>query len=136
MLELSTATTGSILRALRDVQATIYLLAANPERVTGWHEARMRRSLADLLHIDFDGYDQLKVRLYSVPPSFRGRSIGDLIILGWYTHRDNKRIDTFDPASVEVWGHDNAVVMGHSSEADGAVLANWFSREFQRLWNH
>lgn len=136
MLELSTATTGSILRALRDVQATIYLLAANPERVTGWHQARMRRSLADLLRIDFDGYGQLKMRLYSVPPSLRGRSIGDLIILGWYTHRDNKRIDAFDPASVEVWGHDNAVVMGRNSEADGAILANWFSREFQRLWNH
>ena len=30
MLEFSTATTGSILRALRDVDASIYLLAANP----------------------------------------------------------------------------------------------------------
>lgn len=136
MLEFSTATTGSILRALRDVQATIHLLAANPERVTGWHEARMRRSLTDLLNIDFDGYEQLRMRLYSIPPSLRGRSIGDLIVLGWYTHRDNKRIDAFDPASVEVWGHDNAVVMGRSGEADGTVLANWFSREFQRLWNH
>jgi hypothetical protein len=136
MLELSTATTGSILRALRDVQAAIYLLAANPEGVSGWHEARMRRSLTDLLQIDFDGYDQLKMRLYSVPPSLRGRSIGDLITLGWYTHRDNKRIDAFDPASVEVWGHDNAVVMGRGGEADGAVLASWFSREFQRLWTH
>lgn len=136
MLELSTATTGSVLRALRDVGAVIYLLAANPERVSGWHEARMRRALTDLLHIDFDGYDQLKMRLYSVPPSLRGRSIGNLIIVGWYTHRDNKRIDPFDPASHEVWGHDNAVIMGHGNEPDGAVLSDWFSREFQRLWTH
>ncbi len=36
MLEFSTATTGSILRALRDVDASIHLLAANPERISGW----------------------------------------------------------------------------------------------------
>ncbi len=136
MLEFSTATTGSILRALRDVGANIYLLAANPERVSGWHEARLRRSLSDLLNIDFDGYDQLRLRLYSVPPALRGRSMGELVTLGWYTHRDNKRIDASDPASVEVWGHDNAVVMGLTGEPGATVLSGWFSREFQRLWDH
>jgi hypothetical protein len=136
MLEFSTATTGSILRALRDVEASIYLLAANPERVSGWHQARMRRALTDLLNIDFGRYDKLRLRLYSVPPALRGRRIGELVILGWYTHRDNKRLDSFDPASVEVWGHDNAIVAGRYAEPDGAVLANWFSREFERLWTH
>jgi hypothetical protein len=136
MLEFSTATTGSILRALRDVDAGIYLLAANPERIKGWHEARMRRALSDLLQIDFSDYDKLKMRLYSVPPALRGRRIGELIVIGWYTHRDNQRIDAFDPASVEVWGHDNAVIAGRNSNADGLVLASWFAREFQRLWRH
>src|SRR5215475_15527124 len=96
----------------------------------------MRRSLTDLLHIDLRDYDKLRMRLYSVPAALRGRCVGDLIILGWYTHRDNKRIDAFDPASVEVWGHDNAVVVGDNDEAGGAVLASWFSREFERLWHH
>lgn len=136
MLEFSTATTGSILRALRDVDAAIYLLAANPERVSGWHESRMRRSLNDLVNMDFSTYDKLRMRLYSVPPALRGRRIGELVILGWYTHRDNKRLDLFDPASVEVWGHDNAIVAGRNNEADGAVLGTWFSREFERLWTH
>lgn len=136
MLEFSTATTGSILRALRDVEASIYLLAANPERVSGWHQARMRRALSDLLNIDLSRYDKLRLRLYNVPPALRGRRIGELVILGWYTHRDNKRLDSFDPASVEVWGHDNAIVAGRYAEPDGAVLANWFSREFGRLWTH
>ncbi len=136
MLEFSTATTGSILRALRDIDASIYLLTANPERVSGWHQARMRRALADLLHIDFSAYDKLRMRLYSVPPALRGRRIGELVVLGWYTHRDNRRIDAFDPASVEVWGHDNAVVVGRNGEADGEILATWFSREFDRLWRH
>jgi hypothetical protein len=136
MLEFSTATTGTILRALREVDASIFLLAANPERIPGWHQARMRRALADLLQIDLRDYGKLKLRLYSVPPSLRGRHIGQLITLGWYTHRDNKRIDALDPASVEVWGHDNAVVAGRHTETDGAVLATWFSREFDRLWTH
>ena len=65
MLEFSTATTGPILRALRDVDASIYLLAANPEKVSGWHESRMRQALSDHLHIDFSGYDKLSVRLYN-----------------------------------------------------------------------
>jgi hypothetical protein len=136
MLEFSTATTGSILRALRDIDASIYLLAANPERVSGWHESRMRRALHDLVNIDLEGYEKLKIRLYSVPPALRGRRIGELVILGWYTHRDNKRLDVFDPASIEVWGHDNAIVAGRYSEPDGAALGLWFSREFERLWTH
>ena len=136
MLEFSTATTGSILRALREVDANIYLLAANPARVSGWHQARMRHALADLLQIDLQGYDKLRLRLYGVPPSLRGRHIGTMIILGWYTHRDNTRIEVFDPASVEVWGHDNAIVVGRRDEPHGEVLASWFSREFDRLWRH
>jgi hypothetical protein len=136
MLEFSTATTGSILRALRDVGADIYLLAANPATVSGWHQSRMRRALADLLQIDLRDYDRLRLRLYGVPPSLRGRHIGEMVVLGWYTHRDNKRIEAYDPASVEVWGHDNAVVAGRHDEPDGAVLATWFSREFDRLWWH
>lgn len=59
-----------------------------------------------------------------------------MIILGWYTHRDNTRMEVFDPASVEVWGHDNAIVAGRRNEPDGDVLASWFSREFDRLWRH
>jgi hypothetical protein len=35
-----------------------------------------------------------------------------------------------------VWGHDNAVVAGRCEQPDGAVLANWFAREFDRLWTH
>jgi hypothetical protein len=136
MLEFSTATTGSILRALREVDASIYLLAANPERISGWHQARMRRALTELLHSDFDGYHRLNMRLYSVPAALRGRHIGDHVILGWYTHRDNKRIDAFDPASVEVWGHDNAIIVGRENNSDGAILASWFTREFERLWWH
>jgi hypothetical protein len=136
MLEFSTATTGSILRALRDVGANIRLLAANPDRVSGWHESRMRHALNSLMEVDFAAYDKLLVRLYNVPPALRGRQIGDLIILGWYSHRDNRRLDQFDPARVEVWGHDNAVVAGWQSGMDGGILETWFSREFERLWEH
>jgi len=137
MLELSTATIGPILRALRDSGARIRLLAANPERSSyGWQRARINKSLIDLLRIDFRDYDALSIRLYSVPPSLRGRNIGELITVGWYTHRDNKRLEILDPASNEVWGHDNIVVAGRSSEEHGAMVSKWFHREFERLWLH
>lgn len=136
MLEFSTATTGSILRSLRDVNANIRLLAANPDRVSGWHESRMRHALNSLVNLDFSGYEKLRIRLYNVPPALRGRQIGELIILGWYSHRDNRRLNQFDPARVEVWGHDNAVIAGRCSESDGSTLGTWFSREFERLWEH
>ena len=137
MLELSTATTGSILRALRDVGTHIRLLAANPERSpSGWQRLRANRSLVNLLNIDFREYDALSLRLYGVPPSLRGRAIGDVIAVGWYTHRDNTRLDALDPASNEVWGHDNVLIVSRTSDRNGAVLSRWFSREFERLWSH
>jgi hypothetical protein len=136
MLEFSTATTGAILRALREADSTIYLLAANPEKVSGWHKDRMRQALSDLLQIHMRDYTKLRFRLYNVPPSLRGRHIGELITIGWYTYRDNMLIDGSDPASTEVWGHDNAVVTGRNTEVDGTALAVWFSREFDRLWGH
>ena len=97
---------------------------------------RTRRAPADLLQIDLLDDDRLRLRLYGVPPSLRGRHIGEMVVLGWYNGIDNKRIEVYDPASVEVWGHDNAVVAGRHDEPDGAVLATWFSREFDRLWWH
>jgi hypothetical protein len=137
MLELSTSTEGQILRALRDVGAHIRLLVANPDRFSSdWQGARIRRSLHDLLRIDFRDYDGLALRLYSAPPSLRGRRIGELITVGWFTHRDNKRLDLVDPANDEFWGHDNAVVIGGIAERSGTALSLWFEREFERLWSH
>jgi hypothetical protein len=137
MLELSTSTEGPILRALRDVGAHIRLLVANPDRFfSDWQGPRIRRSLHDLVRTDFHDYDALSLRLYGAPPSLRGRRIGEIITVGWFTHRDNKRLDLFDPANDEVWGHDNAVVVGGTAESSGATLSLWFEREFERLWSH
>lgn len=137
MLELSTSTEGPILRALCDVGAHIRLLVANPDRFfSEWQGPRIRRSLQDLLRTDFNGYDALSLRLYNAPPSLRGRRIGEIITVGWFTHRDNKRLDLSDPANDEVWGHDNAVVVGGTAENSGAALSLWFEREFERLWSH
>jgi hypothetical protein len=137
MLELSTSTEAPILRALRDVGAHIRLLVANPERFfSEWQGPRIRRSLRDLLSNDFHDYDALSLRLFSAPPSLRGRRIGEVITVGWFTHRDNKRLDLDDPANDEIWGHDNAVVTGGTAEGSGAIISVWFEREFERLWSH
>src|SRR5262245_28061060 len=58
MLEFSTATTASIVRALRDVGCAIRLLTARPTgSEPSWQNERVRRSLADLReeHKDFAG---------------------------------------------------------------------------------
>jgi hypothetical protein len=137
MLELSAATISPILLALRDVEAQIRLLVSNPEKyLSVWQERRIHASLAQLLMVDFAGYDAITVGLYSVPPSLRGRRIADTISVGWYTHRDNQRLDVIDPASAETWGHDNALVFGGTDSPSGRVLAAWFDREFDRLWSH
>lgn len=137
LLELSTATIGPILLALRDVDAHIRLLVSNPYKATAmWHQERIWMTLVGRLQRDFKGYDGLDMRIYDVPPRLRGRLIGDLIALGWYTTRDNKRLESMNPAATEVWGHDNAFVAGNASRESGQILASWFKREFDRLWHH
>jgi hypothetical protein len=136
MLELSTATTGSIVRALRDVRCSITLLTARPSgSEPSWQNERLRRSLADLRdeHMDYAG---LRWKMYRVPASLRGRTLGSVVMLGWYTYRDNVRLPPEHAASVEVWGHDNAMVVADAESANGRMLSTWFHREFDRLWEH
>lgn len=137
LLELSTATTLPILRALRDVGAEVRLLVANPTAVlsTPFMKERIHRSLSELRN-EFGQDRTVNLRAYDVPPALRGRTIGSLVAVGWYTYRDNKRLDGVDGGTTEVWGHDNAMVVGETSDPSGAILAGWFGREFDRLWGH
>jgi hypothetical protein len=137
LLELSTATILPVLRALRSVGTDVRLLVANPAglHTTPFMSERIRYALANLF-AEFGSRSGFEVRAYNTAPSVRGRSIGTLIALGWYTYRDNKRLDEADGVTTEIWGHDNALLLGDVSEANGAVLATWFGREFERLWEH
>jgi hypothetical protein len=86
---------------------------------------------------DFAGYANLEVRMYDVPPSLRGRLIGDWFSLGWYTYRDDARLEAAeDPNAALIFGHDNAMIHGSVVSNSGAVLAEWFRKEFERLWRH
>jgi len=137
MLELSAATVQPILLALRDVGATVRLLVCHPEIASAeWQKARIRGSLAQMLRGDFANYQELDLGLYRVQPSLRGRCIGNIVTVGWYTHRDNQRQPPETPDAAEVWGHDNAMVAGYTDTPDGEILASWFTREFDRLWSH
>jgi hypothetical protein len=100
-----------------------------------WQNERVRRSLADLRdeHKDFAG---LQWKMYAVPASLRGRTLGSVVMAGWYTYRDNIRLPPEHPAAVEVWGHDNAMVVANVDSANGRLLSSWFRREFDRLWEH
>jgi hypothetical protein len=137
LLELSTATTLRVIRALRDAETRVRLLVAHPDALytTPFMMERLHNGLADLFELLGDSR-AFEVRTYAVSPSLRGRSVDALIMAGWYTYRDNKRIDQSEGAITEIWGHDNALIMGDVSDPNGAALADWFRREFDRLWTH
>lgn len=137
LLELSTATIGTILEALRKVETQTKLLVANPYAShSAWQQERVWMTLVDRFQNVFLGYDSIEVRMYDVPSGLRGRLIGDQISLGWYTHRDDTRYPQRDPNATVIWGHDNAMVHGSVDSEPGCVLANWFKLEFERLWRH
>lgn len=137
LLELSTATIGPIIDALRAANVEARLLVANPYMTqSAWLQERSRMTLLNRFQRDFVGYTNLEVRMYDVPPSLRGRLIGDWFSLGWYTYRDDTRLETEDPNAALIFGHDNAMVHGSVVSDSGAVLAEWFRKEFERLWRH
>jgi hypothetical protein len=138
LLELSTATIGPILDALRAANVEARLLVANPYMAqSAWLQERHWMTLLNRFQRDFAGYANLEVRMYDVPPSLRGRLIGDWFSLGWYTYRDDARLEAAeDPNAALIFGHDNAMIHGSVVSNSGAVLAEWFRKEFERLWRH
>lgn len=92
LIELSTATIGLLIEALQSARVPAKLLVANPHvSRSAWQQERCWMTLVDRFHGIFGGYPELEVRLYDVPPSVRGRLIGDTLCLGWYTYRDDTR---------------------------------------------
>jgi hypothetical protein len=137
MLELSCTTVLPILRALCDVGTEVRLLVTHPDIYPpGWQRDRIEYGLANLFNTGLLTCSSLHVKFYQVPASLRGRMVGDVVSLGWYTHRDNQRLGKLNRASDEVWGHDNLLVAGSATTPQGELLAKWFSREYDRLWHH
>jgi hypothetical protein len=137
LLELSTATILPIIRSLCSAGTRVRILVAHPDSLmtTPFMVERLHFGLANLFSA-IEGTRTFEVRSYAVPPSLRGRWVDPLLALGWYTYRDNKRIDQSEGSTTEIWGHDNALVIGDVTSPDGAALADWFRREFDRLWTH
>jgi hypothetical protein len=137
LLELSTATMLPVLRTLRDVGCVVRLLVADPHVIpaTVFMRERMRRALAELMG-GFRNDPGVVIRVYRTAPALRGRYIGRAIAVGWYTYRDNSRLDLSEGETTEIWGHDNALIVADTSDENGATLAAWFEREYDRLWHH
>jgi hypothetical protein len=137
LLELSTATIRPIILSLCEVGAHMRILAFNPERLSStWQIGRFEVGIRQLMLTEFADYPHVDIAVYNIPPGVRGRHIGGLLSLGWYTYRDNRTMDSSNPASMEIWGHDNAMVVGLDNRSGGQILAAWFDREFERLWDH
>ena len=137
LLEYSSLTANPVLKSLRDAGCKTRLLMSHPEAApTDWQRDRIKVAAQNLRDIKFRGNELLEVRFYRTPPSLRGRRIGDYVIVGWYTYRDDLGRPLDDPEQIAVWGHDNLVIVGDTRTEEGVRLASWFEREYERLWHH
>jgi hypothetical protein len=71
--------------------------------------------------------------MYKVPPSVRGRLIGNYISTGWYTYRDNPLRSPGDPNQIAVWDDDNAIILADTTTEAGHILGEWFRTQFEQL---
>ncbi|WP_141746654.1 hypothetical protein [Streptomyces sp. LUP30] len=137
LLEYSSYTVHSILKELRDTDCAIRLLLSHPdEAVTEMQRKRVTSCVQNLRDVEFNSHPRLEVRFYHTPPTLRGRKIGDYVIVGWYTYRDDHIKELDDPDQIAVWGHDNPVVAADARTEQGRMLASWFETQFEQLWSH
>lgn len=138
LLEYSGFTAKNTLRALREVGCQTKLLLAHPaSRPDGFQRRRIKAAIDDIIGVEFANARQfIEVRFYTTPASLRGRRFGEQIVVGWYTYRDDQRLDVESQEQVMLWGHDNVVVAGDTRTEQGAILASWFERQFDELWGH
>jgi len=137
LLEYSCATIMPILQALRDTGCETRILMCHPDAATSeWQRQRILASLHYIRDVVYAGAGAMQIRFYSTSPSLRGREVGERIMVGWYTSRDNPKLDVDDQQQPTVWGHDNPIIASDGDSAEGLILQEWFAAEFEKLWIH
>jgi hypothetical protein len=129
LLEISTSTIGPLLEKLRDGNVRIRLLMCNPASAPSeLQKGVIETFLRIRTNVTFADYEHVDIRLYSVPPSVRGRRLGgQLTCVGWYSYLSGSD-------EVQLHGHDNAMVVTDEEGKGGRALARMFNRTFESLW--
>lgn len=151
LIEYSSRTVSKILEKLRSAGAEIELLICNPNyTITNEHERsfhspqpgnedfqknkRVCITIGELRRKILSDYDNVKIKCYRTPGSFRGRKFGNRWIqAGWYTYQNKK-----DPAlysSPQIWGDINPVITVPLASPEGKILQDMFNQLFKHLWS-
>jgi len=130
MFEYSTNTIGDLLREVRANQAEIKLLAFDPDAspISDLQERLIRQGLDLLDSLILQDYSKVEIRLYSTPASLRGRRIGNLLNVGWYTY-------FYHEGAPDLVGAQNPMILIDAvNTSEGAALADMFERAFDEAW--
>lgn len=126
LIELSAVTVREILQALRSKNCQIRLLVQNPNyAINNEQKERIDGEIRNICSIEFADYQSIEVKLYARPGAIRGRLIGDLINVGWYTYSGDH---------IGIRGHDNPLVSALVDSPEGKKLKEMFGRAFMWLW--
>ena len=132
LLEYSTAEAREMIKALRERQCRMRILAKHPESVTSDTQRRRILSQVEVLMDELDNYDKASIKFYRQPASIRGRRLGDACVnLSWYTPYIP---DAKKKKDLEVLGHTNAVITADLATREGQHLLRMFQGLFDRLW--
>jgi hypothetical protein len=130
MFEYSTSTIGDLLRALRDNHVEIKLLVFDPDAspISDLQEGLIRQRLDLLNTLILKDYPKVEIRLYSTPASLRGRLIGTLLNVGWYTYY-------YHEGAPDLVGDENPMLLiDAANTSEGVALADMFEKAFDEAW--
>jgi len=132
LFEYSTFTIGDLLRELKYRQVKIQLLVFDPNEspISDLQERTIRTQLEQLRIHTLQDYPKVEIRLYSTPASLRGRRLGNLLNLGWYTYYYDHAEGT-----PQLTGNTNPMLLiDAANTTEGAALADMFDRAFEQAW--
>jgi hypothetical protein len=138
LLEYSGFGAMPLLTKLGDEGSTksVRLLVAHPDAAISDYQRDYRlaealRTLAYRIPIERARDIGLEVRCYKESASVRGRLVGDLVILGWYSFDDR---GLAQPGQNQISGGSNALVSSIVHDSVGQRLGELYSRVFENLW--
>lgn len=130
LLENSSVSIRDLISCLTSVEAEVQILLHDPFRncVNTIQRNVTVAQIETIANGALGPTDRVEIRFYSAPAAVRGRRIGDLINLGWYSyfHRANGTVDLF--------GSQNPMILAEAQ--DVPELAAYFDATFERLWPH
>lgn len=127
LLEYSATTVKDLLGELRKGRTKIFLLLKNPATaIDTFQKERICASIKDLALATSPDYENIAIKCYDENASLRGRKLGEVINIGWYTYERT--------GSTQIWGHNNPLITLLVDRKEGQFIDAMFKRVFENLW--